>query len=126
MIERATGSWETILNTPSGNTLKTLTVSDGDVTAKGSKLDCTGTLKPGKTDGKETPTLTLSCKSGSDGGRGKGTLHMRGEDALALDWKGPVGGWGGPVDSFRRTGSWGSRRYAHPLRGILPRSHLRR
>ncbi|MFD4409244.1 hypothetical protein ACFWOX_33230 [Streptomyces sp. NPDC058467] len=70
MIERATGSWETILNTPSGNTLKTLTVSDGDVTAKGSKLDCTGTLKPGKTDGKETPTLTLSCKSGGDGGRG--------------------------------------------------------
>lgn len=103
MIDRAAGSWKTILKK---SDIETVTIRDGHVAAKGSRLDCSGTLKPGMKKGKEAPTLTLSCKNGGDGGRGTGTVHLMTKnakgDALAFDWQGPEGGWGGPVDSFRR------------------------
>ncbi|TGB15502.1 hypothetical protein [Streptomyces sp. MZ04] len=106
MIERATGSWTTISKKRTATSLETVTIEDGQVTAKGGKLDCSGTLKPRTKGGKESPTLALSCKGGSDGGRGLGTLYLMdketNDDALAFDWEGPEGGWGGPVDSFRR------------------------
>ncbi|MEV5986108.1 hypothetical protein AB0L85_13935 [Streptomyces sp. NPDC052051] len=104
IIERATGSWKSIVASDSATGLSTLTIeAGGKVTAKGGKLDCTGTMKPGEKDGKDAPTLTLSCAGGDDGGRGVGTVGMKGDEALAIDWAGPEGGWGGPVDSFRRT-----------------------
>ncbi|MFE6158544.1 hypothetical protein ACFQ7F_06460 [Streptomyces sp. NPDC056486] len=104
VIERATGSWKTIL---SKTDFETLTVKDGHVTAKGSELACEGSLKPGTQDGEEAPSLTFSsCKGNTDGGRGLGHLTLKDtkNDALAINWEGPKGGWGGPVDSFRRTG----------------------
>ncbi|MCN9244875.1 hypothetical protein NGF19_29535 [Streptomyces sp. RY43-2] len=104
IIGRATGSWKSIVASDSATSLSTLTIeAGGKVSAKGGKLDCTGTMKPGEEDGKDAPTLTLSCAGGDDGGRGVGTVGMKGDDALAIDWAGPEGGWGGPVDSFRRT-----------------------
>ncbi len=36
--------------------------------------------------------------------RGLGTVGMKGEGAPAISWEGPEGGWGGPIDSFRRAG----------------------
>ncbi|MEV6127850.1 hypothetical protein AB0M05_13625 [Streptomyces violaceusniger] len=104
IIERSAGSWKSIVAAKSDDALETLTVADGKVTAKGPKLDCTGTLKSGQKGGEDEPSLTLSCKGGSDGGRGEGTVGMKGDDALAINWKGPEGGFGGPVDSFRRAG----------------------
>ncbi|MES4902252.1 MULTISPECIES: hypothetical protein [unclassified Streptomyces] len=103
MIERAAGSWKSIVEAGDGG-LDTLTIADGKVTAKGPKLDCTGTLKEGRKAGKEAPTLTLSCKGGDDGGRGVGTVGMKDDDKLAINWAGPEGGYGGPVESFRRVG----------------------
>ncbi|MFD5387170.1 hypothetical protein ACFWMG_19920 [Streptomyces sp. NPDC127074] len=100
IIERSAGSWKSIMAAKSDDALETLTIADGKVTAKGPKLDCTGTLKGGE----NKPSLTLSCKGGSDGGRGEGTVGMKGDDALAINWKGAEGGFGGPVDSFRRAG----------------------
>ncbi|MBD3009982.1 MULTISPECIES: hypothetical protein [unclassified Streptomyces] len=100
IMERSAGSWKSIVAAKSADDLETLTIADGKVTAKGPKLDCTGTLKGGE----DEPSLTLSCKGGSDGGRGQGTVGMKGDDALAINWKGPEGGFGGPVDSFRRAG----------------------
>ncbi|MEV7084710.1 hypothetical protein AB0O07_02205 [Streptomyces sp. NPDC093085] len=44
----------------------------------------------------------MTCAGGDDGGRGTGSVTMKGADALAIDWAGPEGGFGGPVDSFRR------------------------
>ncbi|MER5358581.1 hypothetical protein [Streptomyces sp. NPDC002785] len=106
IIERATGAWKSIGAAKSADGLQTLTVTaGGKVVAKGDKLDCTGTLKPGEKSGEDAPTLTLSCEGGNDGGRGVGTVGMKGDDALVIDWAGPKGGWGGPVDSFRRTAS---------------------
>lgn len=106
LIERAAGSWKTISKRKSADAFETVTVTDGRVSAKGSALDCSGTMKPRTKGGKEAPTLTLSCKGGSDGGRGLGTVHLgtkeAADDALAFDWEGPKGGYGGPVDSFRR------------------------
>lgn len=102
IIERSTGSWKSIVAAKSDDALATLTIADGEVTAKGPKLDCTGTLKPGQEDGADAPSLTLSCEGGSDGGRGRGTVQMKGDDALAINWDGPEGGFGGPIDSFRR------------------------
>lgn len=104
IIERSAGSWKSIVAAKSDDALEALTIADGKVTAKGPKLDCTGTLKPGQKGGEDTPSLTLTCKGGSDGGRGAGTVGMKGDDALAINWKGPEGGFGGPVDSFRRAG----------------------
>jgi hypothetical protein len=103
MIERAAGSWKSIVEA-TDNSLETLTIADGKVTAKGPKLDCTGTLKDGQKAGKEAPTLTLSCKGGDDGDRGVGTVRMKDDDKLAIDWAGPEGGYGGPLESFRRAG----------------------
>ncbi|MCQ8187429.1 hypothetical protein [Streptomyces rugosispiralis] len=104
ILERSAGSWKSIVAAKSADDLATLTIADGKVTAKGPKLDCTGTLEPGQKGGEDEPSLTLSCKGGSDGGRGQGTVGMKGDDALAINWKGPEGGFGGPVDSFRRAG----------------------
>ncbi|ATM24655.1 hypothetical protein SMD44_p10156 (plasmid) [Streptomyces alboflavus] len=104
VIERATGSWKTILRKTD---IETLTIKDGQVSAKGSTLECKGSLKPSTQDGKEAPSLTFSsCKGSTDGGRGLGHLTLKDtkNDALAINWEGPKGGWGGPVDSFRRTG----------------------
>lgn len=103
MIERAAGSWKSIVEA-SDSSLETLTIADGKVTAKGPKLDCTGALKDGQKAGKEAPTLTLSCKGGDDGGRGVGTVKMKDDDKLAIDWAGPEGGYGGQVESFRKVG----------------------
>lgn len=107
MIDRAAGSWKTISKTQGDKYFKTVTIADGHVTMKGAVLDCSGTLKPDTVEGKEAPSLTLTCKGGSDGGRGVGNMHLGDkvakDDAVAFDWKGPKGGWGGPVDSFRRT-----------------------
>ncbi|MEU5613935.1 hypothetical protein ACI2L4_34715 [Streptomyces sparsogenes] len=103
LIERAAGSWKSIVKADD-NGLETLTIADGKVTAKGPKLDCAGPLKEGRKAGEEAPTLTLTCKGGDDGGRGVGTLKMKGDDKLAIGWAGPEGGYGGPVDSFRRVG----------------------
>ncbi|MDX3434432.1 hypothetical protein PV664_37290 [Streptomyces sp. ME01-18a] len=104
MIDRASGSWKSIIEANDADALATLTVKDGKVTAKGPQLTCTGTLKPHSDKGEGVPTLMLSCKNGGDGGRGLGTVDMKGADALAIDWEGPEGGWGGPIDSFRRVG----------------------
>ncbi|UQI46252.1 hypothetical protein M1P56_18850 [Streptomyces sp. HU2014] len=103
LVQRATGSWKSI-GTPGDDTLDTLTVADGKVTSRGAKLSCTGTLVPGgEKDGKETASLTLTCEGGKDGGRGLGHLTVKPDgSALVLDWDGPKGGWGGPVDSYRR------------------------
>lgn len=103
MIERAAGSWKSIVEAKD-TSLETLAIADGKVTAKGPKLDCTGTLEAGEKAGKEAPTLTLSCKGGDDGGRGVGTVRMKDDDKLAIDWAGPEGGFGGPLESFRRVG----------------------
>ncbi|MBP2060601.1 hypothetical protein [Streptomyces iranensis] len=43
------------------------------------------------------------CPSG-DVRAGQGTVGRKGDDALAISWKGPEGGFGGPVDSFRSAG----------------------
>ncbi|MER8156606.1 hypothetical protein [Streptomyces sp. NPDC094472] len=104
IIERSAGSWKSVVAAKSDDALETLTIADGKVAAKGPKLDCTGTLKSGQKRGEDEPSLTLSCKGGSDGGRGEGTVGMKGDNALAINWKGPEGGFGGPVDSFRRSG----------------------
>ncbi|MYR60564.1 hypothetical protein GTY54_31480 [Streptomyces sp. SID625] len=102
VTERANGSWKSIAK---GSDLQTLTIKDGHVSARGQKLACEGTLKPGKKNAKDVPTLAFSsCQGSSDGGRGLGHLTMKGADALAIDWEGPKGGWGGPVDSFHRNG----------------------
>ncbi|MER7791994.1 hypothetical protein [Streptomyces sp. NPDC097640] len=103
MIERAAGSWKSIVAAKDTG-LETLTIADGKVTAKGPKLDCAGTLKAGEKAGKEAPTLTLSCKGGGDGDRGVGTVGMKDDDKLAIDWAGPEGGFGGLVESFRKVG----------------------
>ncbi|MEV7865746.1 hypothetical protein AB0P17_06500 [Streptomyces sp. NPDC088124] len=103
LTDRAAGSWKSIVDATSDDALETLTVADGKVTAKGPKLDCTGTLDTAGKGGADAPSLTLSCADGTDGGRGAGTVKMKGEDALAIDWAGPEGGFGGPVDSFRRS-----------------------
>ncbi|MGW7068809.1 hypothetical protein ACWGII_42360 [Streptomyces sp. NPDC054855] len=101
VIERATGSWKTIQRKTD---FETLTIKSGHVTAKGSKLECEGTLKPDTQDGKEAPSLTFSsCKGNQDGGRGDGHLTLKDakNDALAINWDGTEA-WGGPIDSFRR------------------------
>ncbi|GHF79087.1 hypothetical protein [Streptomyces thermodiastaticus] len=102
LVERAAGTWKSIVS-PSDNSLDTLVVEDGKVTAKGTKLSCTGTLKPEKKDGKETATITYTCEGGKDGDRGLGHVKLS-DDAskLAIAFDGPSGGWGGPVDSYRR------------------------
>ncbi|RLV04418.1 hypothetical protein CTZ27_10685 [Streptomyces griseocarneus] len=102
LIERATGSWKSI-GTPGPDTLDTLTVTGGKATAKGAKLSCTGTFAPAEKNGKESATITLACEGGEDGGRGLGHLQVEPDgSALFIDFDGPKGGWGGPVDSYRR------------------------
>ncbi|MCC3769745.1 hypothetical protein [Streptomyces sp. UNOC14_S4] len=102
LVERAAGSWKSI-GTPGPDTLDTLTVTDGKAIAKGAKLSCTGTFTPAEKDGKESATITLTCEGGKDGGRGLGHLQVKPDgSALFIDFDGPEGGWGGPVDSYRR------------------------
>ncbi|MYR56067.1 hypothetical protein GTY54_07310 [Streptomyces sp. SID625] len=99
--ERANGSWKSVVK---GSDIQTLIIKDGHVSARGQKLACEGVLKPGRKNG-DVPTLTFSsCRGSSDGGRGVGHLTMKGADALAINWEGPKDGWGGPVDSFHRSG----------------------
>ncbi|MEU6389490.1 hypothetical protein [Streptomyces sp. NPDC046939] len=101
LLERASGTWKYIA-TPSDTTLDTLTIKDGKAKAEGAKLSCTGTFVPVKDD-KESATITYTCQGGKDGGRGLGHLKMKPDDsALVIDFDGPAGGWGGPVDSYRR------------------------
>ncbi|GHF41879.1 hypothetical protein [Streptomyces morookaense] len=65
---------------------------------------------PGERDGQESATITYTCEGGDDsfggqdGLRGLGhlTVDLDGS-ALVLDFEGPKGGWGGMVDSYRRT-----------------------
>ncbi|MFH8342005.1 hypothetical protein [Streptomyces sp. AM6-12] len=102
LIERAAGTWKGI-TAPTDGSLDTLVIKDGKATAKGAKLSCTGTLMPAKEDGQESATITYKCQGGKDGGRGPGHLKMKPDSsALAIDFDGPSGGWGGPVDSYRR------------------------
>jgi hypothetical protein len=102
LVERAAGTWKSTAS-PSDTSLDTLVVQDGTVTAEGTKLSCTGTLKPETKDGKETATITYTCEGGQDGNRGLGHVKLN-DDAskLAIEFDGPSGGWGGPVDSYRR------------------------
>ncbi|MEU8551491.1 hypothetical protein AB0C81_31720 [Streptomyces roseoverticillatus] len=103
LVERAAGSWKSI-GTPGDDTLDTLTVTGGKLTAKGAKLSCTGTIAPEpEKDGKETASVMLTCEGGKDGGRGPGHLQVKPDgSALYIDYDGPKGGWGGPTDSYRR------------------------
>ncbi|MFD8609540.1 hypothetical protein [Streptomyces sp. NPDC059631] len=102
VTERANGSWKSVVK---GSDVQTLIIKDGHVSARGQKLACEGALKPGTKNGNDVPTLAFtSCRGRSDGGRGLGHLTMKGTDALAINWEGLKGGWGGPVDSFHRNG----------------------
>ncbi|KAB7835552.1 hypothetical protein [Streptomyces mobaraensis] len=101
LLERANGSWKYIA-TPTDNTLDRVTVADGKVTAKGGKLSCTGTMSPTTENDKEEATITYTCEQGGDGGRGIGHLTVDSDDYLIIEWEGPVGGFGGPLDSYRR------------------------
>ncbi|MFF9213247.1 MULTISPECIES: hypothetical protein [unclassified Streptomyces] len=102
LLERATGTWKYIA-TPSDTTLDTLIIKDGKAKAEGAKLSCTGTLVPVKENGKESATITYTCQGGKDGGRGLGHLKVDPDgSSLVIDFDGPAGGWGGPVDSYRR------------------------
>jgi hypothetical protein len=102
LLERAAGTWKSI-TAPTDDSLDTLVIKDGTATAKGAKLSCTGTFVPAKKDGKESATITYTCQGGKDGGRGLGHLKLKSDgSSLAIDFDGPPGGWGGPVDSYRR------------------------
>lgn len=102
LLERAAGTWKYIA-TPGDTTLDTLVIKDGKATARGSKLSCTGTFVPVKENGEESATITYSCQNGKDGGRGLGHLKVKPDgSSLVIDFDGPAGGWGGPVDSYRR------------------------
>ncbi|MFF9135708.1 hypothetical protein [Streptomyces sp. NPDC014806] len=102
LLERAVGTWKYIA-TPSDTTLDTLIIKDGKAKAAGAKLSCTGTFVPVKKDGKESATITYTCQGGKDGGRGLGHLKVDPDgSSLVIDFDGPAGGWGGPVDSYRR------------------------
>ncbi|WP_189958893.1 hypothetical protein [Streptomyces alanosinicus] len=102
LLERAAGTWKFIA-TPTDDSLDTLVVKDGRATAKGAKLSCTGTFVPTKKDGRESATITYKCQGGKDGRRGLGHLKVDPDgSSLVIDFDGPPGGWGGPVDSYRR------------------------
>jgi hypothetical protein len=102
LLERAAGTWKYIA-TPGDSTLDTLVIKDGKATAKGAKLSCTGTFVPTKKGGQESATITYTCQGGKDGGRGLGHLKVDPDgSSLVIDFDGPPGGWGGPVDSYRR------------------------
>ncbi|MEW1685873.1 hypothetical protein [Streptomyces sp. NPDC093594] len=102
LLERAAGTWKSIA-TPRDTSLDTLVIEDGKVTAEGAKLSCTGTLVPVENDGEESATVTYTCLRGDDGGRGLGHLKVKPDgSALVIGFDGPAGGWGGPVDSYRR------------------------
>ncbi|MER6031023.1 hypothetical protein [Streptomyces sp. NPDC001851] len=102
LLERAAGTWKYIA-TPDDSTLDTLVIKDGKATAKGAKLSCTGTFVPTKKNGRESATITYTCQGGKDGGRGLGHLKVDPDgSSLVIDFDGPPGGWGGPVDSYRR------------------------
>ncbi|MET7270970.1 hypothetical protein ABZS59_07245 [Streptomyces flaveolus] len=103
LLERAAGTWKYIA-TPGDTTLDTLVIKDGEATARGAKLSCTGTFVPGKENGEESATITYTCQDGKDGGRGLGHLKVKPDgSSLVIDFDGPAGGWGGPVDSYRRS-----------------------
>ncbi|MGW2650672.1 hypothetical protein ACWC2T_38760 [Streptomyces sp. NPDC001393] len=102
LLERAAGTWKYIA-TPDDSTLDTLVIKHGKATAKGAKLSCTGTFVPAKKGGQESATITYTCQGGKDGGRGLGHLKVDPDgSSLVIDFDGPPGGWGGPVDSYRR------------------------
>jgi len=102
LLERAAGTWKYIAS-PSDDSLDTLVVKDGKATAKGAKLSCEGTFAPTKKNGQESATITYKCQGGTDGGRGLGHLKVNPDgSSLVIDFDGPSGGWGGPVDSYRR------------------------
>ncbi|MFF3918574.1 hypothetical protein ACFYZB_34970 [Streptomyces sp. NPDC001852] len=102
LLERAAGTWKYIA-TPDDSTLDTLVIKDGKATAKGAKLSCTGAFVPTKKGGQESATITYTCQGGKDGGRGLGHLKVDPDgSSLVIDFDGPRGGWGGPVDSYRR------------------------
>ena len=102
LLERAAGTWKYIA-TPGDTTLDTLVIKDGKAKAEGAKLSCTGTFVPVTKDGKESATITYTCQGGKDGGRGQGHLKVKPDgSSLVIDFDGPAGGWGGPVDSYRR------------------------
>ncbi|WTE23856.1 hypothetical protein OH747_40240 (plasmid) [Streptomyces anthocyanicus] len=102
LLERAAGTWKYIA-TPSDTSLDTLVIEDGKATAEGAKLSCTGTFVPVENDGEGSATITYTCQGGEDGGRGLGHLKVKPDgSSLVIDFDGPAGGWGGPVDSYRR------------------------
>ncbi|MFF9819045.1 hypothetical protein [Streptomyces sp. NPDC014006] len=102
LLERAAGTWKYIA-TPSDTTLDTLIIKDGKAKAEGARLSCTGTFVPVKKNGEESATITYTCQGGKDGGRGLGHLKVKPDGSLLMiDFDGPAGGWGGPVDSYRR------------------------